>query len=200
MGSRQLLVVATCLASLLGLAHWMERPAGRVLQTPFPTGGGPGASTIPMTSAAEETPVASVWPESGKAVEEKKEEGDRCTIVFIHNRKGCVFDGRAHLREAGIDAAIPNPALPPPPSSSSSSSFSGAAAATKEWGWAAAAAGLGGDKALHAPPARLGPHPKGQPYGPPQTTLWKVRARTLPIPNHSTQHRKRHHTWPLLTH
>ncbi len=140
MASRQLLVVTACLASLLGLASWMERPSGRLLETP-PV----------VEAAAAATEGASAAPGASRAE-------DQCTIVFIDNRKGCVFDGRAHLREAGADAAIPNP-MPTPPASG--------AVEGGGVGWAAAA--LAGQSSMPPKP------PSGQPCGPPQTTLWRER-------------------------
>lgn len=149
MASRHLLVVITCLASLLGLAHWIERPSDHALPTPFPTG--------PLIAAA--TTADREFPAAAAGGEGKGE--DQCTIVSIHNRKGCVFDGRAHLRAAGADAAIPNPAQ---------SSVEGGGL-----GWAAAAAAALGGKGQGPPSMQELRRPKGQAYGPPQMTRWKDR-------------------------
>lgn len=137
MASRHLLVAVTCLASLLGLAHWIERPADHTLPTPFPTGG-------PLVAAAA--------PADGDGPTTAAVESNQCTIVFIHNRKGCVFDGRAPLRAAGADGAIPNPAQD---------------VGAGGRGWAAAAAAALGSEQRQRPP--------GQAYGPPQTTRWRGR-------------------------
>lgn len=160
MPSRQLLVVLTCLASLLGVAHWFERPSAHQLQTPFPTGPLVAAATRASASPEEEPPSTT----------DKRAEAEQCTIVFIHNRKGCVFDRRAHLREAGADAAIPNRQPIPLAGPTAAKAWGGGG----DLGWAAAAAlGSGGQGPVI--PELVKRRPKGEAYGPPQTTVWRVR-------------------------
>lgn len=143
--ARQLLAVAACLASLLAMVHWMERPSsGRMLAT----------NLVPASSVATTADKAAAAATGGGG-------RDQCTIVFIHNRKGCVFGNRTHLWEAGADAAIANPTP------------EGVA------GWAAAPLSGGNPDHHHHQQhqQRLKRPPKGQPFGPPQKSLWKVCER-----------------------
>lgn len=184
MAPQQLLVLGAGLASLLALMHWIqERPSGRMLESPVLTGGGAVASIAPA-AAEEDVPEhvsARAGARAGKAAADMvagSSGHDRCTIVYIHNRKGCVFDGRAHLPESGADAAIPNPAAAstsPPAARARARAGAGAGAAHgaevgSGAGWAAAALNGGAPEQQQ----RLKRPPKGQPFGPPQTTMWKV--------------------------